>query len=170
MNNEVKCNRKKCCRLETLNLSTCADRSTNTKMDRKVYIFFSLFFFLLYVMCHVSLVICHESFVTCHVSHVTCQLSLTPTTTASNNPPAKSPTMHSRLVQKNFKERAQKNKTKTSRGMPILAIHSMTRSLQSTRKRGFQTWTDKKTDREVTDIATFKLNRPRGQISENLWL
>ena len=87
------------------------------------------------------------SFVTCHMSHVTwqmspvaCHLSITPTVTATDPPPAYSPTMHSRLILKDLKiikkiqntkksQNGNKNK-KTSRGMPILAIRSLTRSLQ----------------------------------------
>ena len=34
----------------------------------------------------------------CHVSHVTYHTSLTPIATATDPPPANSPTMHSRLV------------------------------------------------------------------------
>ena len=44
---------------------------------------------------------CHISGATCHKSCVTCHLSLTPI--ATNPQPANSPTMHSRLVQKDPK-------------------------------------------------------------------
>ena len=59
----TKINNKSCLQ-ETLNLSTCADRSTNTKTDRKgqnknIFLF------------HVSGVRCHM----CHMSPVTCHLS-----------------------------------------------------------------------------------------------
>ena len=47
--------------------------------------------------------------------------------------------------------------------MPILAIHSSTISLQSTGKQGFQTLTGYR----KTDIATYRLNQPRGRFSEN---
>ena len=90
--------------------------------------------------------------ITCHVLRVKCHLSLTPTVTAPDPPPANSPTMHSMLVrkdpktQKNFKTQkshkmAKKTHKKTG-GMPILAIRSSTISLQSTGKRGFQEGTD----------------------------
>ena len=36
--------------------------------------------------------------VTCRMSPVTCQMSLTPTATARDPPPANSPTMHNRMV------------------------------------------------------------------------
>ena len=54
------------------------------------------------------------------MSLVTCHLSLTPTAIARDPPPAFSPTMHSRLVCKD---------PNMSKGMPILAILSLTRSL-----------------------------------------
>ena len=41
-----------------------------------------------------------------------------------------------------------------SRVMQILSIHSLTRSLQSSGKRGFHDGTDRHTDRRLTDIAT----------------
>ena len=46
--------------------------------------------------------------------------------------------------------------------MTILGICSSTRSLQTIGKLGFQTCTY-----IVTDIATFRLNEPRGRFSEN---
>ena len=46
------------------------------------------------------------------------------------------------------------------RAMPILAICSSTKSLQSIGRRGFQTWID-----IVTDIATYRLSKPRDQFS-----
>ena len=45
----------------------------------------------------------------------------------------------------------------------IFLIRSSTKSFQSIVKWGFQEGTDNK----QTDIATYKLNRPRGQFSEN---
>ena len=39
----------------------------------------------------------------CHMSDVTCHLLLTPTATATDPPPANSPTMHSRLVHQDKK-------------------------------------------------------------------
>ena len=111
-----------------------------------------------YVMCHLSFVICHVSHVTCHMIHVACHLSLTPTTTATDPPPANSPTIHSRRVckdtktQKNVKTHNNKkhrngDNQKTSRVMPILAIGSLTRSLQPIGKLAFQF-------EEGTDIVT----------------
>ena len=97
-------------------------------------------------------------------------MSLTPTATATDPSPAYSPTMHSTLVcidqktQKKTQTSSKQHKTKTSRGMPILLILSLTRNIQSTRKRAFQTWTYYR----QTDIATNRLNRPRGQFSDNL--
>ena len=51
--------------------------------------------------CHVSRFMCHVSDVTCHMSHIACHMSLTPT--ATHPPPAYSPTMHSRLADKDLK-------------------------------------------------------------------
>ena len=45
----------------------------------------------------VSSVRCQVSYVTCQVLRVTCHMSLTPTATAAEPPPANSPTMHSRM-------------------------------------------------------------------------
>ena len=73
----------------------------------------------------------------CHVLHVTSNLSLMPTATATDKPPANSPILLSRLVckdpktEENFKTKKIIEK-KMSRGMPVLAIRSLTRSLQST--------------------------------------
>ena len=102
-----------------------------------------------------------KSCVTCRVSRVTCHLSLTPTATAIDPPPTNSPIMQSQLVPRDTKPKQiskhkihQNNKnTKMSRGMPILAIHSLTRSLQSTRKWGFCNGA-RHTDKRLTDIAT----------------
>ena len=40
---------------------------------------------------------CQVQGVMCNVLHVTCHMSLTPTARATDPPPAKSPTMHSRM-------------------------------------------------------------------------
>ena len=110
---------------------------------------------------HVSCVTCHVSRVACHVSPVTCQLSLTLTARAADPPSANSHIMHSRLVRKDpkiqKKIQTQKNhcnnkNLKMSRGMPILAIHSLTSSLQSTRKQVFRDGTDRYTDSQVSRL------------------
>ena len=44
----------------------------------------------------------------------------------------------------------------------MLAIHSLTRGLQSTEKRGLHDGTHTQTDTQLTDIVTYRLNRPRG--------
>ena len=139
-------------------------------------------------MCHVSGVTCHLSRVTCnmsifllhkkfkqkrkeqlnlcvmcHVLRVTCHLS--PATNANscshNPPPANSPTMQSSLVCKDPKNHSNLSQIKPSSTLPILAIHSLTRGLQSNGSvvflRGRQ-----------TDMATYRLNRPIGQCSEDL--
>ena len=89
-------------------------------------------------------------------SPVICHLSLMPKATATDPPPANSPTMHSRMVGKdqknqnknlNKREREKKCKSKMSRGRPNLRLRSLTRSLQSTGKRCLQTWTDRQTGR-----------------------
>ena len=58
-------------------------------------------------ICNVSCVLCHVSCscVTCCVSPVTCHLSLMRTSTATDPPPANSPTMHSTLFAKTQKPR-----------------------------------------------------------------
>ena len=49
-------------------------------------------------------------------------------------------------------------KTKISRGMPILTISSLTKTLLSNRKWGFRD--GKHTHTRLTDIKTYRLNRP----------
>ena len=87
---------KKSCVRQTQNPSMRADSGTNTKTNRngqkrgkndmKKF--------------HVSHVTCLVSCVICCVSRVTCHLSLTPTATATDPPPASYPIMHSRLFHK----------------------------------------------------------------------
>ena len=83
-------------------------------------------------MCQVSYVMCHILHVICHMWHVICHLLLTPTATATDPSPAKSLTMHSRLVCKDPKKPKTKFKAKNnwnaknpkmSRGILISAIH-----------------------------------------------
>ena len=76
---------------ETLNLLTCAVRSIDTILSKKI---------MKQIMCNVSVVRCQVSHVMCHVSRATCHMSLTPTATDTYPSPANSPTMHSRMVQK----------------------------------------------------------------------
>ena len=115
------------------------------------------------VMCHVSCVMCHVSYVACRVSSVTCHLSQTQTATATDPPPANSPFVQSRLVhkdpqiQKNIENKKNiwnEKILKMSRGMPILAIRSLSRSLQFTKKRVFCDGTYKQKDRRLTYNAT----------------
>ena len=54
-------------------------------------------------MCHVSHLTWHVSCVACHLSPVTCQMSLTPTATTMDPIPANSPSLHSRMVDKDPK-------------------------------------------------------------------
>ena len=68
-------------------------------------------------MCHVSCVMCYMSRVTSRMSHVTSHLSLTPTVTATDPPPASSPTMHIGLVCKD-----PKTKTSSSLGADSVKI------------------------------------------------
>ena len=56
-----------------------------------------------HITCHMSCVMCHFSRFTCCMSPGTCQMSLTPTATATEPPPANSPTMDCRLVRKDQK-------------------------------------------------------------------
>ena len=82
-------------------------------------------------LCYVS---CHISCVMCHVLCVSCHLSLTPTATASNLP---SPIIvQSGLVCKDRTNHGNGKHLKMSRGVPILTIRSLTRSLQTTGKQG----------------------------------
>ena len=120
--------------LATLNLLLCADSSTNTKQKGKVI------FYKQNVMCnmHGSVVMCLVSGVRCRMWRINCHLSIMPTVTATDPPPANSPIMHSRLVPKDPKKnQRKKGRRKISRCMSIETIRSLTRSLQSTRKRAY---------------------------------
>ena len=65
---------------EALNLSMCADSSSDT----------------IKIMTDVSCMTCHMSHVMCRVSCVTCPMSLTATATPMDPPPTNSPTVHSK--------------------------------------------------------------------------
>ena len=67
---------QKNCIRETLNLSTCGDRSTN------------ILIFLLQMGVSVM----------CHLSPVTCHMSLKPAATAMDPSPARFPTMHNGML------------------------------------------------------------------------
>ena len=58
------------------------------------------------------------------------------TATATDPPPA-------RMIHKD--QKSKKIQTQKKFAMPKLAIRSLTRSLQSTGKRGIQTWTERQT-------------------------
>ena len=73
----------KCGLQETLNLSMCADNSSNKKKNKKN--------------------MCHVLFIVCHVLHVTCHKSLMPLATASVPHPTNSPIMHIRMGSKDQK-------------------------------------------------------------------
>ena len=77
------------------------------------------------VTCHMSGVRFQVSGFFCHMSPLTYHLSLIPTATATDHPPAKTQTPRQKTQ-------------KTSGGMPILAIKSFTKRVQATWKRGFR--------------------------------
>ena len=112
------------------------------------------------VMCNVSFVICltlhHLKPITCHRSPVTCRLSLLPTATAIDLPLLTPPLCTERKDPPKLKISKRKKSLrqripKMYRGIPILVICSLTRSLQSTGKLGLQAWTVYR----QTDIATY---------------
>ena len=132
---------------ETLNLSTCAD------------IFFFSF--------HMSCVRCHMSHVKCRVSPVTCHLSSVTNTNSHSHRPfcSYSPIMHYTQVYKDLhifqstKIILMAKTQKKSRGMPILAKCSATRSLQSNRKQGFSNGTHThSTMRELNILCVLQVN------------
>ena len=88
----------------------------------------------------------------CHMSRVTSHMSLTPTATATDPPAANSLPMHSSLVCKD---------PKTKQSLKHSGNKQSSRSLQSNGKQGFKEGTNKQ-----TDIATYRLNRPRGRFSK----
>jgi hypothetical protein len=123
----------------TLNLMMFAYSSTNTKTDRKKDFFLSRF------MCQVShlCIMCHVLCVTCHLPQ-TLPLITPPLCTVGRFANPKNPKNPIAKVIKTAKTQNM------SKGMPILAIGSLTRSLQSTGKRGFQMWPDRQMYRSRT--------------------
>ena len=86
-------------------------------------------------ICHGSNVMCHVLCVMCRVSCVTCHLSLTTTGTAIDPSPANFTSWlvcKDQKTEKNMQtQKHQSNKNQNGpRVIPILAIHSLTRSLQ----------------------------------------
>ena len=128
--------------------------------------------------CQVSGVMCPVSHVTCCMLRVTCHLSLTPTATAIDPPPANSTIMHSRLVRKdpktgtNFKKQETIGTSKT-RNFKRYANNSNTLFDQKSpvhRKAGFL-WRHTHTDSQTHNWWTLQLRgwiSPEGKISENL--
>ena len=128
-----------------------------------------------HVTCNMCSVMSHASCVkTCHVSRVLCHLSQTPTATATDPPTANSPIMHSRLVlkdpktQKNAKLKKNLNNKNQNlcRGNPILAIHSITRSLQFTGKLGLRDGTH---THNLWTLHHRDWIKPVGRFSETLY-
>ena len=68
-------------------------------------------------------IICHMSGVACCVLRVTCHLSITPTATATDPPPANSPIMHSRLVAKTPPKKNANYKKLSKRQKKYLVKH-----------------------------------------------
>ena len=109
------------------------------------------------VLCHVSCVMCHMSYVTCHLSPVTGHLSKLPTTIHSHSPQwavSKNPKMlkkHKKFKLIKFKE----NLWYANISEESLALWSQVHWETSYPGRDIPTYTQ-------TDIATSRLNRPRG--------
>ena len=109
------------------------------------------------VRCQVLGVRWPMSLFTCHVSCVACHLSPVSNTNSQSHRP--STIMHSRMVYKDTLIRKMSKRKKnlwnnknptTSRGLPIIAIRSLTRSFQFTRKRVFCNDTKTHTDNSWT--------------------
>ena len=75
-------------------------------------------------MCHISCVMCHVSNVLCHMSsvHVMCHLSLKPT--ATDPPPANSPTMNSRLILRDPKNTKKIQNATNHQDLPKIKLSS----------------------------------------------
>ena len=78
---------EKFCIRETLNLLTCANSSTNTKIPKMLEKFTFFVFHISCVTFHLSPVTCHRSPVNCHLSPVTCHLSPVTNTNIHSNIP-----------------------------------------------------------------------------------
>ena len=121
---------------------------------------------------NLSLVACFVTLVTCHQSCVSCNLSSMPTATATDPPPANSPTMHNRLLTKtdifvlenqpiyprsNFSSSKsilfffKPSNQKGFLSFAILAIHSLTKSSspQGSGSRPMAQTTHRQTDRRT---------------------
>ena len=120
-------------------------------------------------MCQVSSVTCHQSSLACHLSLVTCHVSLRQQPQPQNLPLITPPQYAVGWFAKPHKPKNKSIHIKTtyvakrqsSRGMPILALHSLNRSLQSS-------WQNRRLHAMGhADITTTSLNRPPGRCSEN---
>ena len=123
---------KKSCIRETLNLFMCANSSTDTKTDKNKQ--------KKKQKNHVTCVTCQVSCVAGHLSPII----KTTTTATTYSTHANFPLFYNMLLcmdpekinckEKTFKQQQQKS----CLGMPISVIRSLTRSVQSTEKQGFQ--------------------------------
>ena len=115
------------------------------------------------VTCDMSPVTCHLSPVTCHLSPVTCHLSLTPTTIATDSPPANYPTLHSQVICKDPKPNCRKKRNKllhSSEEKNIFPIFDISDTLFDLRSLVHRVGSILGRDIQ-TDIATYSLNWSR---------
>ena len=146
----------------------CTDSSTNTKTDknklkRQKKNFTS---HVLHIRCHVTHDTCQMSHVTCHVSHVTCYLSpvtchLSPATCHLSLTPQPDPqTLPLLTPPLSTVGRIKKTQNPEREKQKRSPVHQ---------EVGFPQWhRHKHTDRQQTDIADSRLNRPKSQFSENV--
>ena len=97
------------------------------------------------IICHMSCATCHASCVMCHVSGVRCHVSWV--------------ICHGSCVMCSVKHVAC-HQTRPDQKFPLHSVKN-----QGDSKTNQEEW-DKQTDKQ-TDIATYRLNRPRGQFNEN---
>ena len=111
---------------------------------------------------YVSRATCHVLCVTCHLIPVTYHLSLIPTATDPH--PANSPTMHSRLVHKNQKP---KKVEKRKNFVETQFFSNISNTLFDQKSPVLSVPVVGGGEICYIDIATTRLNLPRGRFSEN---
>ena len=162
---------------ETLNLSTDADSSTNTKTDYNKHKIKKVN--KLWVMCRVSYFTFYLSCVMCHVRRVTCNMS--PVTKANSHSHRPSHIIHNMLVHSNLVNsrlawktpKSWKTQEKTSKKVKKKKWRYTNNSDTPFDQRSLVHWVVSFPGCEIhthtqTDIATTRLNRSRGRFSDNL--
>ena len=118
---------------------------------------------------HMSCVMYNVSYVMCHISCITCHLSLMSTATATDPCPAYSPNMHRRLVRKDQNPKIIET-TKTWKRLGVCRYWQYQRIPEVSCPLGSKVSGIAHTHRQLSVIATYRLNWPRGSMPWKLKL